>query len=317
MEYIQLPKPIYKIDSNEVERKRIISKVMTYTLKYLSNYFIEKGFEWILPVILSKSTDPLWPDPNASIEKRVEIEIYGEIVRVTQSMIVHKLVLCSLLLPKFFTYSPNVRIERRERFKTGIHCYEFTQLDFEVRYANSLDIMKLTEDLLKSFIENIKKDLKEELIKLGTYDKINFDLPFKVYDKEELISKYGKEWEENIKNEIKEPVWIVNIPREFYDFEDFETKRWDNYDLFLPKIGEVMSGSKREYEYYKIVKKMERDGIRKENYEILLDLAKNNKLKPSAGAGIGIERLVAWICGCKHVAEVQNFPKIPGIVYEL
>jgi len=48
-----------------------------------------------------------------------------------------------------------------------------------------------------------------------------------------------------------------------------------------------------------------------------LMLAKEGRLKPSAGAGIGIERLVSWIAGTKHIGETQPFPKIPGIVYDL
>ena len=44
-----------------------------------------------------------------------------------------------------------------------------------------------------------------------------------------------------------------------------------------------------------------------------LEIAKAGKLKPSAGAGIGIERLVRFIVGAKHIAEVQPFPRIPGI----
>lgn len=62
---------------------------------------------------------------------------------------------------------------------------------------------------------------------------------------------------------------------------------------------------------------MERDGVRKENYELLLKLAKDGRLKPSAGAGIGMERLVSWIVGAKHVTETQMFPKIPGIINDL
>ena len=62
---------------------------------------------------------------------------------------------------------------------------------------------------------------------------------------------------------------------------------------------------------------MDRDGVKKENYALLLKLAKEGRLKPSAGAGIGVERLVTWITGAKHVGEVQPFPKVPGIVYEL
>ena len=80
-------------------------------------------------------------------------------------------------------------------------------------------------------------------------------------------------------NEIKEPVWIVNIPREFYDFEDFKTGKWDNYDLFMPQYGEVLSGARREYEYSKIFEKMEREKVRKENYSIILKMAKDGRLK--------------------------------------
>jgi asparaginyl-tRNA synthetase len=311
----EIPKPIY--EETNLEKRRRIAKVTTYTLKYFTEFFIKKGFEWFLPIILSKTTDPLWPDPGASIEKRIETEIYEENVRMMLSMIVHKMVIASLLTPKMFVLSPNIRIEKRERAFTGIHCFEFTQLDFEIRYASSKDVMSLVEELFKEYLNDIKKELKEELNFLGTYEKINsYDLPFKVYDREELESKFGKEWEEKVKEE-KAPVWIVNIPREFYDFEDFEKGKWDNYDLFLPNIGEVLSGSRREYEYEKIVKKMERDGVRKENYSVLLKLAKDGRLKPSAGAGIGIERVIAWICGCNHIGEVQPFPRIPGYVFEL
>jgi asparaginyl-tRNA synthetase len=57
--------------------------------------------------------------------------------------------------------------------------------------------------------------------------------------------------------------------------------------------------------------------VRKENYTLLLKLAKEGRLKPTAGAGIGIERLVSWIVGAKHVGETQLFPKVPGIVHDL
>ena len=108
---------------------------MTYTLKSLTNTFVDEGFQWLLPVALSQSTDPLWPDPGASIEKRIEVDIYGKPVRTTASMIIHKLVASSTAYPKLFILSPNIRIEKAERAKTGKHIYEFTQLDFEARDA--------------------------------------------------------------------------------------------------------------------------------------------------------------------------------------
>ncbi|MEM2118845.1 MAG: amino acid--tRNA ligase-related protein, partial [Candidatus Bathyarchaeia archaeon] len=59
------------------------------------------------------------------------------------------------------------------------------------------------------------------------------------------------------------------------------------------------------------------DHVKHENYETLLKLAREKRLKPSAGAGIGVERLVSWLTGTKHVGETQLFPKIPGLVYDL
>ncbi|MGI0150076.1 MAG: amino acid--tRNA ligase-related protein, partial [Thermoplasmata archaeon] len=93
--------------------------------------------------------------------------------------------------------------------------------------------------------------------------------------------------------------------------------RWDNYDLVLPRSGEVLSGARREHRFSKIRSKMERDGVESQRYELLLDLARKGRLRPSAGAGIGLERLIAWIVGARHIAEVQPFPKIPGLVYDL
>ena len=291
---------------------------MTYTLKYLTQEFTDKDFEWMLPVIFSQSTDPLWPDSCASIEKRVEVEIYGKTVRTTTSMIVHKMVACSLAVPKLFILSPNVRIEKSERAATGMHAYEFTQLDFEARNTASKDIRSLVETIASRLIESLKTNMKDDLSFLREDDGLKTPrTPFKVYDMAELEANLGTGWELQIPYETEDPIWVTNIPREFYDFEDLDSGKWDNYDLYLPRYGEVLSGARREFEYDKMTRKMERDGIRKENYKLLLKLAKEGRLKPSAGAGIGIERLVSWIVGAKHIGETQVFPKTPGVIHDL
>lgn len=305
---------IYSLEhmsEDSLNLKRKYGSVTTFVLFYLTKKLVEDGFQWLLPVIFSKSTDPLWPDPGASIEKRIQAEIYGEIVNVTSSMIIHKMVCSSLLYPKLFILSPNVRIEKRERNSTGWHSYEFTQLDFEIRYGNSNDVRSLVEMLLAQMIRELKKEEK-----LGI-ELPELTLPFDIYDRAELIKKYGSEWETELPKSISNPVWVTNIPREFYDFEDISAGTWDNYDLYVPKYGEILSGAKREYEYSKILHKMDRDGIKKENYRLILRLAEEGRLKPSAGAGIGIERLVTWITGAKRIFDVQPFPKVPGLVLDL
>ena len=313
-----IPKPLDQLSESELERKSCIGRIMTYALSNLTNYYIANGFQWLLPVALSRSTDPLWPDPGASIDKRIEVDIYGETVRTTSSMIVHKLIAASLAYPKLFILSPNIRIEKAERAKTGKHIYEFTQLDFEYEGTSSAGIMRLVEGAVVGLIDSLKKDEAEDLRRLGRFDALKVTKrPFATYDAAKLESEHGPGWESKLIAEIQEPAWVVNIPREFYDYEDFDTGRWDNYDLMMPGYGEVLSGAKREWEYGKMYKKMEREGVRKENFALILKLAKEGRIKPTAGAGIGIERIVGWITGVKHIGETKPFPKVPGTVYDL
>ena len=315
---LEIPRPLEELSGPQLIRKHQLARVSTETLRFLTYSLTERGFEWLLPVVLSKATDPLWPDPGASIEKRVEAEIYGETVRTTLSMIIHKLVACSTAYPKLFTLSPNVRIEKRERQSTGWHAYEFTQLDFEMRGAGFEEVRLLVEEVVVGLVKHLKKRAGRELGALRRDGTIATpEVPFKVFDREALVEKFGTEWERRLPRYIGEPAWVTNIPREFYDFEDPDTGRWDNYDLIVPTYGEILSGARREWEFARIRDKMARDGVKQENFALLLKLAREGRLKPSAGAGLGIERIVAWIAGTKHIGEVQPFPKVPGVVYEL
>jgi len=302
------------IQGLESARKKAILGVQTKALSVMTSELVRKGFEWILPVTLAKSTDPLWPDPGASIEKRVEFEIYGENVKTMQSMIIHKLVLSSLGPGKFFILSPNIRIESRKRAETGSHLYEFTQLETEISGGKSADVFRVYEDLIKGAIEAVRDDVSD----LRRTELEVPKTPFKVKSKKELEAKYGERWEEVASQKASEPFWLTDIPREFYDYQDDATGEWLNYDLFLPEgYGEVISGAEREYEYEKITKKLDRDGVKKDEYSFLLSLAREGKLKPSAGAGLGLERFVRYLCGLTHAAEVQPFPRVPGIVSPL
>lgn len=313
-----LPQPLEALSEAELERKRRIARVTSRTLRHLTDHFLNQGFEWLLPVVLSRSTDPLWPDPGASIEKRVEVEIYETTVRATLSMIIHKMVACSLAYPKLFILSPNLRIERRERGTTGVHAYEFTQLDFELRDAGARDVRRLVEDALVSLLEDLRRETAADLQALGPPAAPGVpDRPFPVHDRRDLEDRWGEAWETRLAEALESPAWVVNVPREFYDFEDPASGEWDNYDLFVPRVGEVLSGARREWEHERILQKMERDEVDPGNYALLLRLAEERRLAPTAGAGIGLERLLAWLVGARHVGEVQPFPKVPGRVYEL
>ena len=290
-----------------------ILKVQTVMLKEMQSFMIKKGFLQIMPVITSKFTDPLSPDPSSSVVFTPTFEYYSQKLMITQSMILHKQ-LSLLAADKIFTFSPNVRLERIEKNGTGRHAFEFTQMDFEIAYAKMKDVMDLVEDLVIHLIKKVKEECKEELEILGRELKVP-SKPFKIYRYSEVLEKFGSD--DFLSAKEKEPFWIVDIKREFYDKEDENSPgHFLNYDLILPEgYGEVLSGGEREHKYERIIKRMkelEKEGRDYSTFKNYLEVAKMGLLKPSAGGGIGVERLLRFLCGKKHIKEVQLFPRIPS-----
>jgi len=290
-----------------------IAIVLTHILEYMTNFFIKNGFKWLLPVILTPVTDPLWPEPSGSEISSIEVQVYGKKLKLMHSMILHKQVAIALGLKKIFIISPNIRIEPPSKASTGKHAFEFTQLDFEIEGAKMSDVMNLVEELYVGLIKHLKKKCGDIFETIGRELRIP-SKPFKVYKYGELKELYGDAWEEALSKESKNPVWVVSIPREFYDREDPENEGvWYNYDLILPEgYGEVLSGGEREYVWERIRDKMLRSNLNPELFGKYTEMARKGLLRPSAGAGIGVERLLRYILGRQHVREVQIFKRIPG-----
>lgn len=284
-----------------------IAEMKTEILKFSTEYFTKMGFKWLLPKILSPLTDPLWPDPAEQQIEPVEIHIktYNQKFKLMHSMILHKQIAIAKGIDKLFILSPNIRIEARK--PDGWHAFEFTQLDFEVEQATDYHIMHI----LKEYIVN----LTEYLHSKNLIDKYEHPFrffkrdQFKVYDWKKIIDKYGSD--KALLEKEKKPFFITNIPREFYDYEDPETGKWRNYDLYIPPWGEVSSGGEREWQYNKIMEKIKKDGLNPEAFKPYLEYAKKGLLKPSAGAGIGIERLTTIFTLSNDIKNVQIFPRIP------
>lgn len=55
----EMLKPLEKLSESEFEGMQCISRVVTHVFKHLTLKFVNNRFEWMLPVILSKSTDPM------------------------------------------------------------------------------------------------------------------------------------------------------------------------------------------------------------------------------------------------------------------
>jgi len=295
--------------SDNIEKMKVVLKIQSEIRKVLGEELRKKDFIEISPVILSPITDPL----NHPISPS-NINCYGKSYSITQSMIFHKQ-MALRTLEKIFIFSPNVRLESLERRNTGRHLFEFTQLDLEVKDAKREDVMKLCEELLISVIKSLKKNCKKELKALRR-ELILPKAPFKQIKYEDAYQRYGEEFEQMISKTHKEPVWVVDIPlenREFYDKEDPERPGvLRDMDLIYPEgYGEALSGGEREYEYDRITQRILKKGQKLSQFKEYLTIAKGN-LPPSAGFGIGIERLTWYICGLKRIEEASLFPKIPG-----
>jgi len=119
-------------------KEQIIQEIQSEIIRFTIDFFRDKGFIHLLPVMLSPITDPLGPDPNSSVIKTAEIEYLGQGLQLMQSMILHKQIALSNGFDKIFLLSPNIRLEHPKRNKSGKHLFEFTQLDFEIKNAKIL-----------------------------------------------------------------------------------------------------------------------------------------------------------------------------------
>lgn len=284
-------------------------KIQTSMLKAIHDFMHKKGLTQIMPVIVSPITDPLCHSVFDA-----EIKYYGQQLTLTKSMLLHKQI--SLIIPgirAIYAMSPNVRLEKKELGKTGKHLIEFSQVDFEFKDAAKEDVMRFMEELIVYIITTVKKECREEMGFFGRKLKVP-KRPFKKFYTFDVEKIYGKDFEGKLSKKMEEPFWLLSHEREFYDRED--PKRpgtFLNYDLIYPEgFGEALSGGEREHEYEQILRRMERKKMDLKPYAAYLEFAKKGLIPKSAGAGFGVERLVRFLTGKKHIGEVSLFAKVPG-----
>ena len=286
------------LKNEEVQKAVMIQSAVRMEMKKFLN---DKGFVEIPPVIISPLTDPLRHEVYEAV-----INYYGYRYSLTKSMIFHKQ-LALLSFDKIFSFSPNIRLEPFEKASTGRHLAEFTQLDIEIRGAKREDVMALIEDMILQIIKNLKKKYE-----------ISIKIPKKPFERitfEEAFSEYGENFETLLSQDKEEPFWIIDMPihkREFYDYE-YKPGILRDMDLVYPfGFGEAASGGEREYEYGRIIERIRKGGYNLEDFELYLELVKRG-VPPSAGIGIGIERLTRYLCNLDSVEYATLFPKRIGV----
>lgn len=302
---------VIKTNSLEDSEKEsfYILKIQTEAIMAIHDYLYSQGLIQMMPVILSPITDPL----NHSVYD-ASIQYMGQNLQLTKSMILHKQVAIATKIDSsckgIYIMSPNVRLEKEE---TDRHLLEFSQVDIELREADSQDFRILLEGMIVAIFERIRRECKEELLCFGRDLNIP-SRPFKIFSSEELKEKFGPFFEEKTSCFAKNPFWITDFKREFYDKEDPENKgHYINYDLIYPDgFGEALSGGERDYEYDILVRKMKERNQDPDDFDYYLKHAKAGNLIPSAGGGLGIERLIRFITKKPKISDVTMFAKIPG-----
>lgn len=304
------------------QERQAVLKVQSEIFMSIRDFLREQGFIEIFPPILAPSTDP-----GIRGASRAKVNYYGREYFLTTSMILYKQVMISVF-DKIYAFSPNIRLEPESSHSTGRHLCEFWQVDLEVRNADCKQVMGLGELLLVWVCRKIKKSCDNELKILARelrvpkppFEKIEFREALEILDSKGLVINGSKEipWEaeEALSRLFKEPFWIVNYPygsRGFYDRQDEKSPNFlVDFDLIYPEgYGEAISGGEREYKYEKVRKKIKDFGNDPKEYRWYLEFLKKGGY-PSAGFGIGVERLTRYICGLKRIEAVTPFPRVPG-----
>ena len=80
-------------------------------------------------------------------------------------------------------------------------------------------------------------------------------------------------------------------------------------DFIAPEgYGEIIGGSQREHDIEKIKQRLKEDGEDPEEYEFYLDTRRYGSV-PHGGFGLGVERIITWICGLDNIKDSIPFPR--------
>ncbi len=132
--------------------------------------------------------------------------------------------------------------------------------------------------------------------------------------------KYGSDFggsDETVLTKLFDcPVMVYDWPHEvkaFYLKRNPEDTRFARgVDVLAPEgYGEIVGGGERETNVDQLVEKIKEHELPMEAFEWYLDLRRYGSV-PHSGFGLGLERVVAWICKLKHVREAIPFPRMYG-----
>ncbi|KUO82567.1 MAG: asparagine--tRNA ligase [Vulcanisaeta sp. OSP_8] len=228
-------------------------------------------------------------------------------------------------LEKVYTIAPSFRAEPS---RTRRHLTEFWHAEAEEAWLQFDGLLNLLEDLVTYIVDKVLEERQDELKLLNRdvkvlenvkppFYRVSYDEAIEILQGKGLKIKWGDDIgadEERILTlQFDKPILLHHFPEQvkaFYHRNDpAKPETTLSVDVLAPEgYGEVIGGGERIYDYEELLSKIKRFGLRPEDYDWYLDLRRFGSV-PHAGFGLGIDRVVMWICGLDHIRDAMPFPR--------
>jgi asparaginyl-tRNA synthetase len=232
----------------------------------------------------------------------------------------------AMALGKVYCFGPTFRAEKS---KTRRHLTEFWMVEPEVAYADIDDVMGLAEDLIVEVVGRVLdrrqrelKTLERDTTKLESvkkpFPRVSYDDAVKLLQTKGLPIEWGADFggpdETALSEHYDRPVIVHRYPaavKAFYMKPDPERPELAlGVDVLAPEgYGEIVGGGERLADLDLLLQRIREHHLPQEAFEWYLDLRRYGTV-PHGGFGMGIERVVAWICKLEHVRETIPYPRM-------
>jgi len=232
----------------------------------------------------------------------------------------------AMALGRVYCFGPTFRAEKS---KTRRHLTEFWMVEPEMAYADLNDIMDLAEDLVVSVVGRVLDKRRRELAVLERdvsklesvqkpFPRISYDEAITTLQSKGMPIEWGGDFggpdETMLSEQYDRPLMVHRFPaavKAFYMKPDPD--RADlalGVDVLAPEgYGEIIGGGERLADLDLLLQRIKDHSLPQEAFEWYLDLRRYGTV-PHGGFGMGIERVVAWICKLEHVRETIPYPRM-------
>ena len=223
---------------------------------------------------------------------------------------------------------------RAEKSKTRRHLMEFWMVEPEVAFLEFDGLQDLAEEFIEAIVDRALERCKEELktLERDVTKLENVRRPFPRISYREAIDllagkgmsvKFGDDFggdeETVIANAFERPVMITRYPAAIKAFYMQPDPKDPSVALALDMIapegyGEIIGGSQRIHDHDLLLQRLREHNLPIEPFQWYLDVRKYGTF-PHSGFGMGVERVVAWICGAPHLRETIPYPRMLNRIY--